>query len=208
MNRAPLTHERIFRDEEFAESYARRHQKMAARFGHECAKKLSSRGFRTGRILDAGCGFGGTAMVLAKRFPNCEIFGIDLSKPLLRLANQTAQAARLEQRVKFEMGDVEKIPYGDHSFDAVLNINMVHIVENPVQMLDDIERVLVTDGFLFVADLRRSWLGFIEKEIKSALTLDEARVLLSRSKLRKGNFSSSVLWWRFETYPPNRINRF
>lgn len=208
MNRAPLTHERIFREEKFAGSYALRHQKMAMKFGHECAKKLSSCGFRNGRILDAGCGFGGTALVLAKRFPNCEIFGIDLSEPLLRLANQNAQAAKVERRTRFEIGDVEKITYVNHSFDAVLSINMVHIVEDPVQMLDEIERVLVPDGLLFVADLRRSWLGFIEKEIKSALTLDEARVLLSRSKLRKGNFSSSVLWWRFETHPPNRISCF
>jgi ubiquinone/menaquinone biosynthesis C-methylase UbiE len=76
---------------------------------------------------------------------------------------------------------------------------MVHIVENPVQMLNEIERVLVPEGFLFIADLRRSWLGCIEKEMKSALTFDEAKDLISRSKLRKGNFSSSALWWRFET---------
>jgi ubiquinone/menaquinone biosynthesis C-methylase UbiE len=138
-------------------------------------------------------------MVLARRFPDGEIVGIDLSEPLLRLANKNAQAAGLERRAKFEMGDVEKIQYGDHSFDVVLNINMVHIVENPVQMLNEIERVLLPEGFLFIADLRRSWLGFIEKEIKSALTFDEAKGLISRSKLRKGSFSSSVLWWRFET---------
>ncbi|MDZ7304062.1 MAG: class I SAM-dependent methyltransferase [candidate division KSB1 bacterium] len=199
MNRTPLTHERIFRDEKFAVNYARRHQKMAAKFGHACAEKLSSRRFRGGRILDAGCGFGGTAMVLAKRFPDCEIVGIDLSEPLLHLANMNLQANGLEQRVKFELGDVERIPYADQSFDVVLSLNMVHIVEDPVQMLNEIERVLAPDGFLFIVDLRRSWLGIVEKEIKSALTLDEAKDLFSRSKLRKGNFSSSALWWRFET---------
>lgn len=199
MNRAPLTHERIFRDEAFAGSYVRRHQRMAEKFGQECAEKLSSHGFRNRRILDAGCGFGGTDMVLAKRFPEAEIVGIDLSEPLLHLANQNAQAAKLERRAKFEIGDVEKIQYENHSFDVVLNINMVHIVENPVQMLNEIERVLMPKGFLFIADLRRSWLGFIEKEIKSALTIAEAKDLLSRSNLRKGNLSSSVLWWRFET---------
>lgn len=199
MDRSPLTHERVFRDEEFAESYTRRHQKMAEKFGHECAEKLTSRGFRTGRILDAGCGFGGTALVLAQRFPDSEIVGIDLSEPLLRLANRNAQAAKLERRAKFELGDVEKIPYANHSFDAVLNINMVHIVENPVQMLDEIERVLAPEGFLFIADLRRSVLGFIEKEIRAALTLDEAKHLLRPSKLRAGKFSSNALWWRYET---------
>jgi len=172
---------------------------MAATFGRECAKKLSSRGFRTGRILDAGCGFGGTAMALAQRFPEGQIVGIDLSEPLLRLTNETAHAAGFEARLTFETGDVQQMQYQDHSFDAVLNINMVHIVENPIQMLNELERMLVPGGFLFIADLRRSGLGFIEKEIRSALTVEEAKHLLGQSKLRAGRFSSSALWWRFET---------
>jgi ubiquinone/menaquinone biosynthesis C-methylase UbiE len=65
-------------------------------------------------------------------------------------------------------------------------------------MLNEMERILVPDGFLFIVDLRRSWLGLIEKEIKSALTLEEARELFSQSKLREGVFSSSIIWWRFE----------
>jgi ubiquinone/menaquinone biosynthesis C-methylase UbiE len=76
---------------------------------------------------------------------------------------------------------------------------MVHLVEDPVQMLNEIERVLAPKGFLFIADLRRSWLGLIEKEIKSALTLGEAKELFRQSKLREGVFSSSNIWWRFET---------
>jgi ubiquinone/menaquinone biosynthesis C-methylase UbiE len=172
---------------------------MVEKFGQEYSGKLTARGFRKGRIIDVGCGFGGTAIVLAKDFPETEVFGIDLSEPLLRLANQTAQAVKSENRPKFEMGDVQEIPYGEDYFDVVLNINMVHLVENPVQMLNEIERVLVPDGFLFIADLRRSWLGLIEKEIKSALTLGEAKELFGRSRLREGVFSSSNIWWRFET---------
>jgi ubiquinone/menaquinone biosynthesis C-methylase UbiE len=91
------------------------------------------------------------------------------------------------------------MPYADDSFDVVLNLNMVHLVEDPVRMLNEIERVLIPNGFLFVVDLRRSWAGLIEREIRSALTLEEAKDLFSRSKLREGVFSRSFLWWRFET---------
>jgi ubiquinone/menaquinone biosynthesis C-methylase UbiE len=97
------------------------------------------------------------------------------------------------------MGDIHQIPYEDDSFEVVLNINMAHLVDDPVKMLDEMERVLVSDGSLFVADLRRSWLGLIEKEIRSALTLEEAKDLFSQSRLRAGSFSSNLLWWRFET---------
>jgi len=199
MKKSPLTQDRVFSDQDYANNYTKKHKKMADKFGREYVGKLTSRGFAKGKIIDIGCGFGGTAIVLAKNFQKSEIFGIDLSKPLLRLANQTAQTLKFENRLKFEIGDVQKIPYNDDSFDVVLNINMVHLVEDPVQMLNEIERVLVPNGFLFIADLRRSWLGLIEKEIKSALTLEEARELFSQAKLRKGVFSSSNIWWRFET---------
>lgn len=199
MKRSPVTHGRVFSDEDFAQEYADKHQKMAENFGREYADKLSSHGFATGRILDVGCGFGGTAIVLAKEFPKAQVFGIDLSEPLLQMARQSVEAEGLGERVKFEKGDVHQIPYDDDSFEVVLNINMLHLVDNPIKMLDEMERVLVSDGSLFVADLRRSWLGLIEREIRSALTVEEARDLFRQSRLRAGTFSSSLLWWRFET---------
>jgi ubiquinone/menaquinone biosynthesis C-methylase UbiE len=199
MKRSPLRCGRVFDDEDFAEKYATRHRGMAEKFGQEYTEKLSSHGFQKGRILDAGCGFGWTDIILAQKFPDSEVVGIDLSEPLLRRANQDAKSANLDNRVKFEKADVQQIPYIDYSFDVVLNLNMVHLVEDPVRMLDEIERVLVPNGLLFIADLRRSWAGLIEREIKSALTLKEARDLLSQSNLREGVFSRSFIWWRFET---------
>jgi ubiquinone/menaquinone biosynthesis C-methylase UbiE len=148
MKRAPLTHERVF-EEDFAQGYADRHQKIAVKFGQEYARKLSSRGFRQGRILDVGCGFGATALILADRFPDSDIVGIDLSEPLLRLAEQAAKPMDLGERVRFEKADAQDIPYDDDSFDAVINLQMVHIVDDPVSMLNEIERVLVPDGYLF-----------------------------------------------------------
>jgi len=199
MKRSPLVHERVFAGEERAGEYARRHKIMAEMFGREYAKKLSSRGFQKGRIIDVGCGSGATGMVLAKEFTDSEVVGIDLSGPLLRLANLSARAANLGERVRFENADVQRIPHEDSSFDVVINVNMVHLVEDPIRMLNEIERLLVPGGILFIADLRRSWLGLIERDIRSALTLEEARDLFGRSQIREGVFSSGLLWWRFET---------
>jgi ubiquinone/menaquinone biosynthesis C-methylase UbiE len=198
MKRAPLTHEPVFDDAAFAQRYAERHRKMVEGFGREYAEKLVARGFRGGRIIDVGCGFGAMNIVLAHRFVDSEIVGIDLSDPLLQFANRSAQAANLGDRVRFEKADVHQIPYDDDSFDVVINTNMVHLVDDAVQMLNEIERILVPDGFLFIADVRRSWIGLLDKTFKSALTLDEARELVDRSNVREGNFTSSFLWWRFE----------
>ena len=199
MKRTPVTHEVVFTDASFAQEYARKHRQMAERFGREYAAKLSARGFQTGRVLDVGCGFGATHLTLATHLTEAEFVGIDLSDPLLDLARGAAERAGLASRVHFEHADVQQIPYGDHSFDVVLNANVVHLVENPIQMLNEIERVLAPEGTLFIADLRRSWLGWIEREIRSALTVSEARELFSRSELRPGAFSQDLLWWRYET---------
>jgi len=55
MNRSPLTHEIVFNDKDFAQKYAKHHQKMTEKFGHEYAQKLKSRGFQKGKMIDVGC---------------------------------------------------------------------------------------------------------------------------------------------------------
>lgn len=198
MKREPLSHDRVFQDNDFAERYARQHWKMAEKFGQEYAQKLASQGFNKGKIIDVGCGFGATNLVLAERFVESEIVGIDLSELLLELAREAAAEANLGGRIRFEKADVHQIPYPDDTFDVVLNINMVHLVDKPVQMLNEIERILMPGGYLYIADLRRSLLGFVESEIRSGLTIAEAREVFDQSEIRTGDLTWSVLWWKFE----------
>lgn len=198
MRRSSLTYEIVFDNEDFAQKYAKRHQKMTEKFGREYEKKLRSRGFKKGRIIDVGCGAGGATIVVAKAFSDAEVVGIDLSEPLLATAEKSAQSANLSKRIIFEKADVQQIPFEENSFDVVINLNMVHFVEDPIKMLDEMERILKPGGILFIADLRRSWLGSFEKEIKASLTLLEARNLFQQSNLREGVFTSSLIWWRFE----------
>jgi ubiquinone/menaquinone biosynthesis C-methylase UbiE len=136
--------------------------------------------------------------VVAQALPESEVVGIDLSDPLLELAIQAAQASGLNGRVAFETADVQEIPYDDDSFDVVINFQMLHIVKDPIAMLDEIERVLAPDGALYMADIRRSWVGWLDKVFKTALTPEEAGALVRRSNLREGAFSSDLLWWRYE----------
>lgn len=194
-----MAEENIFDDKEFAQRYAEKHQKMANNFGTEYAGKLKARGFSTGKILDAGCGFGGTLLNLAKSFPDAECVGIDMSDPLLELARQTAVAESLEERVLFEKGDVQEIPYPDDNFDVVISTNVLHHVTDPVAMLHEIERVLAPEGMLYIADIRRSWLpGLFDKAFREAMSYPEVLALLYEAKLPREPFTSGFLWWRYE----------
>jgi ubiquinone/menaquinone biosynthesis C-methylase UbiE len=209
MRRSPLTHSHVFEDEAFAADYARRHQRMAANLGARYAERLRQVGFSQGAILDAGCGFGGVATALAQAFPQSQVVGVDLSDALLtyaRLSSRsteetTAEDTGITERVRFERADVEALPYEEGAFDVVINTNMAHIVTQPVQMLDELERVLAADGCLFIADIRRTWLGLLEKAARSGFSLAEARALLDRSQVRQGRLTADLLWWRYEALP-------
>jgi ubiquinone/menaquinone biosynthesis C-methylase UbiE len=198
LKRPTTVRDPVFSDPAFASRYAKKHAEMQRRFGKEYAEKLKVKGFTKGRILDAGCGFGETLIRLAESFPEAVLTGIDLSDPLLDIARSNAARAGFSQRIEFKKADVGSTSYPDKYFDVVLNINMVHVVENPVQMLDELERILAVDGHLFIVDIRRSWIGLLEKEFFSALSVTEARQLLNGSKIRKGTMTSTMLWWRYE----------
>ena len=194
-----MADDNIFSDDEFAQRYADKHQKMAKNFGVEYTRKLTARGFTEGKILDVGCGFGGTLLTLAENFPDAQCVGIDMSDPLLELARQAAEAQGLEQRVVFEKADGQEIPYPDDSFDVVISTNVVHHVADPLAMLNEIERVLAPGGMLYIADIRRSGLaGFFDKAFREAMSYPEVLALLYQAKLPKEPFTSGFLWWRYE----------
>jgi ubiquinone/menaquinone biosynthesis C-methylase UbiE len=201
MSRKPITHGGVFQDEAFARHYAEQHWKMAEGFGNAYGKKLKKAGFNQGRVLDAGCGFGATVLALADRFPQGEFVGIDLSDPLLDMAREKAEERGVAERVSFQKADVLELPFDDKAFHVLINLNMVHLVDDPSRMLSEAERVLRPDGFLFLADLRRSFLSVFEREIRSALSSGEARDLIRSSCLRRGRFSSGLIWWRYERLP-------
>ncbi len=188
-----------FNDKSFAELYIKKHKKILEKLGYLYAQKLKRLGFSEGKILDVGCGFGAMCLVLAKEFSNCEVVGVDLSILLLDYAESNISGEFTGNRLKFKKENVEKMSFENDSFDVVFNVSMVHWVDDPVSMLNEIERILKPEGHLFIKDLRKSWLGVFEKEINNALTYAQAKEIIGNSELRNGTFSSNFLWWNFET---------
>lgn len=192
-----LSNER-FNNPEFAKRYAEKHLKMSKNFADKIAAGLYKRNFKQGRILDSGCGPGFTIIELAKKFPSVEFVGIDLSDSLLEIANDKSKNENLTGRIEFLKADVLNIPFSNSYFDFVMNINMLHLVESPVKMLNEIQRVLKPYGFFYITDLRKSFFGFLEKEIKSAATIKGAHELVTKSNLPESKFSSDLIWWSYQ----------
>ena len=96
----------------------------------------------TTRLLDAGCG-AGMALQLAADL-GAEVAGIDASASLLQVARDRLPGARLEQ------GDLESLPFEDHSFDVVTGFNSFQYAADPVAALQEARRVTKLGGKVFV----------------------------------------------------------
>ena len=71
------------------------------------------------RVLDVASGPGTTALLLAREH-GVRVEGIDLSGEAVAGATAAAVDARLAERARFTVGDAERIPFDDASFDAVV----------------------------------------------------------------------------------------
>jgi cyclopropane-fatty-acyl-phospholipid synthase len=72
------------------------------------------------RVLDIGCGWGGTALYL-NRVADVDVLGITLSEEQLKVARRRAEEAGVADRVKFELIDYRHL---DGSFDRIVSIGM------------------------------------------------------------------------------------
>ncbi len=84
-------------------------------------------------LLDAGCGAGLALQLAAKR--GALISGLDASGPLLEIARERVPEADLRR------GDLEALPFDDHSFDAVTAFNSVQYAGDPVAAVGELRRV-------------------------------------------------------------------
>ena len=87
--------------------------------GAETARRLIGRlGLKPGaRVLDVGCGLGGSAFLMAREF-DFRVDGIDLSKNMLAIARRKLDAYGLSARVSLQWGDCLELEPGA-DYDAV-----------------------------------------------------------------------------------------
>jgi ubiquinone/menaquinone biosynthesis C-methylase UbiE len=108
-----------------------------------------------GIVVDIGCGPGHMILSLAKKSPVLEFLGIDLSEEVLAQADASTRKAGFAQRVAYELGGAQNLPLPDESVDMVISSLSLHHWSEPVQVLDEVHRVLRPGGAFLIFDLRR-----------------------------------------------------
>ena len=77
-------------------------------------------GLRAGqRVLDVASGPGATAVLLAREF-GVTVDGVDVGAATVQRAETAAVRASLGDRLRFHVGDAERLPFADATFDAVI----------------------------------------------------------------------------------------
>jgi SAM-dependent methyltransferase len=76
------------------------------------------------RALDLGTGTGKGARVIARRFPDAQVVGVDLSAAMVEEATRLLPAD-LVGRVSFRVADADALPFENESFDLVVLLNMI-----------------------------------------------------------------------------------
>jgi len=104
------------------------------------------------RVIDCGCGVGGTAIYLAQRFPRLRIHALNIDPVQIELARRFAVERSAEQRICFASGDFARMPYEDRSFDCVYAIESMCQAADAGVVYAEASRVLTIGGRLAILD--------------------------------------------------------
>lgn len=96
------------------------------------------------RWLDVGCGTGGVAALAARA--GADVTGVDLAPALVETARRRAAADGVPCR--YEVGDAERLPYEDASFDVVASSVGAMFAPDQGAVASELARVLRPGGRL------------------------------------------------------------
>jgi ubiquinone/menaquinone biosynthesis C-methylase UbiE len=154
-----------------------------------------------GKILDVGTGPGRLPVKIALKNPNLEVFGVDLSDAMIKIAEEIAIKAEVSQKLKFKVGSVYSLPYENDFFDMVVSTLSFHHWNEPIIGLNEIYRVLKPGRECRIYEIRQDlpqdareearkkygWflgaLGLRFVQLHSSISMDEAKRLEMDSRL-------------------------
>lgn len=114
-------------------------------------------------VLDVATGPAGVALELADR-SEARIIGIDLSEHMLARGRRNVTEAGRDDRIALVLGQGERLPFPDATFDAVTFTYLLRYVTDPAATIAELARVVRRGGAMasleFGVPPRRFWRGW------------------------------------------------
>jgi ubiquinone/menaquinone biosynthesis C-methylase UbiE len=107
---------------------------------------------RVKRILDLGCGIGRQTLALKRRFPDAEVWGIDVAAPKIRYGHM--RAVDLDVEVHFRHGLAENSQFPDNHFDMIASYLLHHEIPARATLaaIKEVHRILRPGGLYYPVD--------------------------------------------------------
>ncbi|RZN61791.1 class I SAM-dependent methyltransferase [Methanonatronarchaeum sp. AMET6-2] len=132
-----------YKDPEIAEEYDPK--RFSGEGGHHidqtektCVKKALGK-INQQKILEIATGTGRFSLMLAQE--GADVTACDISSPMLEIAQTKADKKGLSNTINFFKGDAEQLPFKDNTFDKVMAIRFMHLVDDPEKFLKEMTRV-------------------------------------------------------------------
>lgn len=136
----------------FYDENTRHHAEALANMNRELAIRAGLRG--GDRVLDAGCGVGGSAIWLAREL-GARVVGVNVVPGDVERGRRYARTRNLADLVTIELQDMTRTNFPDESFDVVWAIESVCHVPDKREFLAEARRLLKPGGRLVIADAFR-----------------------------------------------------
>ncbi|MGI9382601.1 MAG: class I SAM-dependent methyltransferase [Methyloligellaceae bacterium] len=95
------------------------------------------------QVLEFGCGTGSTAITHAPLVKH--IKAIDISSRMIEIAQDKAGAGNVKN-VTFERAAIDEFSVPDETFDAVLGLSILHLLENKDAVISKVHKMLKPGG--------------------------------------------------------------
>ena len=103
-------------------------------------------------MLDVGCGGGKSVQVLARAAPRGQVYGLDCSEEMVRMARRVNRALIREGRVEIQHGTVSALPFPDAALDLVTGFETYCFWQDLPGDLREIQRILKPGGTLLITN--------------------------------------------------------
>ncbi len=95
------------------------------------------------KVLEFGCGTGSTALIHAPHVAHID--AIDFSEKMIEIAREKASTQGI-QNVTFQTATIEGWQARDHSYDAILGLSILHLLDDKEAVLQKVHRLLKPGG--------------------------------------------------------------